>query len=102
MLRLAGKNNCSYRKRCGVVTANENLTAPLDLTVSQYDCARVWTAGTVKPSNLGAEEIQHLRHNKWGQRGRTNQAQLWSERLETKDVECAGDSRRGKGLEEEQ
>ena len=29
--------------------ARENLTAPLDLTVSQCDCARFWTAGTVKP-----------------------------------------------------
>ena len=49
---------------CGAMTARENLTAPLDLTVSQCNCARVWTAGTVKPSNRGAEETQRLCHNK--------------------------------------
>ena len=101
MLRPAGKNNRSHRRRCGVVTARENLTAPPDLTVSQCDCARVWTAGTVRPSNQGAEEIQRLRHNKPGRRGRSNHAQLWSERLETKDVEYASNSRGGKGQEEE-
>ena len=93
MLMPAGKNNRPHRRRCGVMTARENLTAPLDLTVSQCDCARVWTASTVKPSNRGAEEIQRLRHNKPGWRGRTNHAHLWSERLETKDVEYAGESR---------
>ena len=102
MLRPARKNNRSHRRRCGVVTARENLTTPLDLTVSQCDCARVWMAGTVKPLNRGAEEIQRLCHNKPGRRGRTNHAQLWSERLETKDVKYAGDSKRGKGQEEEQ
>ena len=85
----------------GVVTARENLTAPLELTVSQCEWARIWTAGTVKPSNRGAEEIQYLRHNNPGRRIRTNHAQLWSERLETKDVEYASKSRRGKGQEEE-
>ena len=97
MLRPAGKNNRPHRRRSGVVTARENLTTSLDLTVSQCDCACIWTAGTVKPSNRGAEEIQHLRHNKPGRRERTNQAQLWSERLEMKDVEYAGKSRQGNG-----
>ena len=95
MLRSAGKNNQPHCRRCGDVTAKENLTAPLDLTVSQCDCAHVWTAGTVKPSNRGAEESQHLCHNKTGRRGRTQHAQLWSERLETKDVEYVGKSRQG-------
>ena len=102
MLRPAGKNNRPHRRRCGVVTAKKNLTAPLELTVSQCDCAYAWTAGTVKASNRGAEEIQRLRHNKPGQRGRINHTQLRSERLETKEVEYTGDSRRGKGQEEEQ
>ena len=97
MLRAAGKNNRPHRRRCGVMTARENRTAPLDPTVSQCDCARVWMAGTVNPSNQGAEESQHLRHNKTGRRGRTQHAQLWSERLETKFVENVGKSRRGKG-----
>ena len=101
MLRPAGKNNRPHRRQCGVVRARENMTAPLDLTVSQCNCARIWTAGTVKPSNRGAEEIQYLHHNNQGQRGKTNHAQLWCERLETKDVEYAGKSRRGKGQEEE-
>ena len=93
MLRPVRKNNWPHRRRCGVVTARENLTAPLYLTVSQCNCAHVWTAGTVKPSNRGAEEIQYLRHNNQRQRGRTNHAQLWSERFETKDMEYAGKSR---------
>ena len=58
MLRSVQKNNRPHRRRCGAVTGRENLTAPLNLTVSQCDCALVWTAGTVKPSNQGEEEIQ--------------------------------------------
>ena len=42
MLRPAGKNNRSHHRRCGVVMARENLTVPLDLTVSQCDCACIW------------------------------------------------------------
>ena len=85
MLRPAGKHNRPHRRRCGVVTARENLTVSLDLTVSQCDCAHIWTAGTVKSTNRGAEEIQHHRPNNPGQRGRINHAKLWSERLETKE-----------------
>ena len=48
----------------------------------QCDFARVWTVGTMKPTNRGAEVIQHLRPNNTGPRGRINQKQLWSEKLE--------------------
>ena len=82
MLRAARKNNRPQRRRCGTETGRENLTSLLNLTVSQCDFARVWTVSTVKPTSRGAEEIQHLRPNNTGQRGRINQAQLWSERLE--------------------
>ena len=72
-------------RRCGIVTARENLTTPLDLIGSQCACARVWTAGTVRPTNRGAEETHHLYPNNPERRRRINHAQLCSERLETKE-----------------
>ena len=89
MLRAAGKNNRPQR-RCGAETGRENLTALLNLTVSQCDLARVWMVGTVKPTNRGAEEIQHLRPNNTGWRGRINQVQLWSERFERRTWSMPG------------
>ena len=82
MLRTAGKYNQPQCRQRGAKTGRENLTSLLNPTVSQSDFAHVWTVGTVKPTNRGAEEIQHLRPKTTGRRGRINQAQLWSERLE--------------------
>ena len=53
----AAKNNQPQRRRCGAETGRENLTTLLNPTVSQCDFARVWTVGTLKPTNRGAEEI---------------------------------------------
>ena len=64
MVRAAGKDKQPQRRRRGAETGRENLTSLLNSTVSQCDFARVWTVGTVKPTNRGAEEIQHLRPNK--------------------------------------
>ena len=82
MLRAAGKYNQPQHRRRGAETGWEKPDLPTEHTVSQCDFGRVWTVGTVKPTNRGAEEIQHLRPNNMGRRGRINQVQLWSERLE--------------------
>ena len=100
MSRPAGKNKRSHCRRCGVVMIRENLTTPLDLTVSQCDCAHVWTAGTEKPTNRGAEDIQRLRHKNRDEEEGQTKLNSGVRDLE-KDVEYAGESSQGKGQEEE-
>ena len=56
-VRAAGKYNQLQRRQRGAETGRENLTSLLNPTVSQRDFVRVWTVGTVKPTNRGAEEI---------------------------------------------
>ena len=60
----------------------KNPTTLLELTVSQCDCAHVWTAGIVKPYKPRSRGDPAPSPPKPGRRGRINHAQLWSERLE--------------------
>ena len=64
-------------------------------------CLRLdgWYSEAFKPRRSRGDPAPSLQ--KPGRRRRTNHTQLWSERLEKKDVEHAGESSRGKGQEED-